>query len=307
MNIWDPLYLATVFNSSIRLMTPILFVALGATLCERVRVFNIGLEGMMLTGAFAAISVNFFTGSIYLAMLAAMVSGTLVALIAGVFMVKFKGAMLVVGIALNILMSALTTFLMQTVFGVRGSFVDPSLVPLPRFELAFLERWPVIQTMFSTLTPLDLFAFVTAFLLFIFLFKTVGGFHLRSVGINRDAAESLGVKCERIQICTVAFSGLLSGLGGCLLVMGTVTLFAQDITAGRGFLALAASTMSAAHPLGAIATSALFGLAQGVSSVMQHADVISPELTLSIPYIATLFALAIYGYTQKVRSKGLRR
>jgi len=307
MTVWDPIYLATVFNSSIRMMTPILFVALGSAMCVRVQIFNIGLEGMMLTGAFFAIVANYFTGSIILSLVAAMVSSMLVALLAGIFMVKFKGAMLVVGIAINILMGAITTFLLQVIFGIRGAFVSPELVSLPRFELAFLSRWPVLQTMFATLTPLDLFAFIAAILLYIYMFKTVSGFRLRSVGINKEAAMSLGVNGDRTQIMTVVFSGLLSGLGGCLLVMGTVTLFAQNITAGRGFLALAASTMGAAHPLGTIASSALFGFAQGVSSIMQHSELMSSELTLGFPYMATIVALAIYGFIQVRRSKSLGR
>jgi len=305
MNI-DANYLAVVFNSSIRMMTPILFVALGSSLCVRVRIFNIGLEGMMLTGAFAAIVANFYTGSVVISLIAAMLASMLVALVAGVFMVKFKGAMLVVGIAINILMAAITTFLMEIIFQVRGAFISPELVSLPRIDVSFLSRFPVVETMFSSLTWLDVFAFIAAVLLYIYMFKTVSGFRLRSVGINKEASESLGIKADRVQISTIVFSGMLSGIGGALLVMGGVTMFAQNITAGRGFIALAAGNMGAAHPLGVIASSAFFGFAQSGANMMQNHRYISSELTMALPYVATIVALALYNYTNMKRGRTIR-
>ncbi len=293
-------YLAVVFNSTLRMMTPILFVALGSALCNRVFIFNIGLEGMMLMGAFSAIVANFYTGSVAVSLLAAMLSSMLVAYVAGVFMVKFKGAMLVVGVSINSLVSGLTTFLMQLVFGGKGAYVSPDLVSLPKIDVHFLSGMPLLETMFSALTYLDLFAFVLAVILYLFLFRTVTGFRMRSVGINKVAAESLGINADRLQIRTVVFSGLLSGLGGCLLTMGGVTMFAQNITAGRGFIAMAAGTLGAAHPLGVIASSAFFGLAQSMANMLQN-SAISSQLTMALPYVATVVALALYNVMQMKR------
>ncbi len=298
-------YLAVVFNSTIRMMTPILFVALGSALCNRVFIFNIGLEGMMLMGAFAAIVANFYTGSILISLIAAMFASTFVALIAGIFMVKFKGAMLVVGVSINGLVSGLTTFLMQLIFGGKGAYVSDKLVSLNKIDVSFLKGTPVLQTMFSSLTYLDLFAFLLAVLLYLFLFKTVTGFRMRSVGINKPAAESLGIKAERLQILTVMFSGLLSGIGGCLLTMGGVTMFAQNITAGRGFIAMAAGTLGAAHPLGVIASSAFFGFAQSMANMLQNSS-ISSQLTMALPYVATVVALAMYNFLQIKRDAKVR-
>lgn len=293
-------YLAVVFNSTLRMMTPILFVALGSALCNRVFIFNIGLEGMMLMGAFSAIVANFYTGSVAVSLLAAMLSSMLVAYVAGVFMVKFKGAMLVVGVSINSLVSGLTTFLMQLVFGGKGAYVSPDLVSLPKINVRFLSGMPLLETMLSALTYLDLFAFVLAVILYLFLFRTVTGFRMRSVGINKVAAESLGINADRLQIRTVVFSGLLSGLGGCLLTMGGVTMFAQNITAGRGFIAMAAGTLGAAHPLGVIASSAFFGLAQSMANMLQN-SAISSQLTMALPYVATVVALALYNVMQMKR------
>ena len=302
---FDANYFAVVFNSTLRMMTPILYVALGSALCNRVFIFNIGLEGMMLTGAFAAIVANYYTGSVVLSLIAAMLASTLVALVAGIFMVKFNGAMLVVGVSINSLISGLTTFLMQLVFGGKGAYVSPKLVGIPKIGVDFLSRAPIVKTMFSALTLIDVFAFLLAVMLYLFLFRTVTGFRMRSVGINKPAAESLGVKADRIQILTVMFSGLLSGIGGCLLTMGGVTMFAQNITAGRGFIAMAAGTLGAAHPLGVIASSAFFGFAQSMANMLQN-SAISSQLTMALPYVATVVALAIYNMFQIRKGEKVR-
>lgn len=292
MNI-DPQYLAVVFNSTIRMMTPILFVAIGSALCNRVFIFNVGLEGMMLSGCFVAIVVNYYTQSVILSVIGAMIASTIIALIAGIFMVKFKGAMLVVGVSINVLVSGLTTFFMQIVFGVQGAYVSTSLVSLPKINVDFLKGSRILYTMFSSLTPLDILAFFIAIATYFFLFRTVPGFRLRSVGINIEAAKSLGIKAERIQILTIAFSGLLSGLGGCLLVMGGVTMFAQNITSGRGFISMAAASLGSAHPLGTIVSCAFFGFMQSISNMLQNMSM-SSELTMAIPYAATILSLVLF-------------
>ncbi|MEG1782347.1 MAG: ABC transporter permease, partial [Oscillospiraceae bacterium] len=259
---------------------------------------------MMLTGCFAAIVANFYTHSVILSVICAMAASGFVAFIAGIFMVKFKGAMLVVGVSVNVLMAGLTTFFMQIVFGVQGAFVSTKLVSLPKINVDFLKGSPILYTMFASLTWLDLAAFVTAILAYIFLFKTVWGFRLRSVGINIQAAQSLGIKAQRTQIATIAFSGLLSGLGGCLLVMGGVTMFAQNITSGRGFIAMAAANLGAAHPIGTIFSCTFFGFAQSLSNMLQN-SAISSELTMAIPYAATIFSLACFNsIKRRGRKKG---
>lgn len=301
MNV-DANYLAVVLNSTIRQMTPILYVALGSALCNRVFIFNIGLEGTMLAGAFTAIVVNYYTGSVLLSLLGAMISAMIVSWIAGIFMVKFNGAMLVVGVSINMIISGLTTFLMQLIFGMKGAYVSTDLVALKKIDVSWLKNSPILSTMFGSLTYVDLFAFILAIILYIFLFKTVTGFHMRSVGINKPAAMSLGVNADRIQIATIAFSGLLSGIGGCLLTMGGVTMFAQNITAGRGYIAMAAATLGAAHPLGVVVASAFFGLAQSMANMLQNSS-ISSELTMALPYLSTIFALAFYNIFQIRRMK----
>lgn len=301
----DANYLAVVFNSTIRMTTPILYVALGSALCNRVFIFNIGLEGMMLVGAFAAIVANFYTGSLVLSVLSAMLASAAVAWVAGIFMVKFRGAMLVVGVSINVLVSGATAFLMQIIFGSKGAYVSTKLVSLPKIDTTFLKGVPLLRTMFGALTWLDFFAFVLGVLLYYFLFRTVTGFRMRSVGINKTAAISLGINADRIQIMTVVFSGLVSGLGGVLLTMGGVTMFAQNISAGRGFIAMAAGTLGGAHPLGVMVSSAFFGFAQSMANMLQNTKV-SSQLTMALPYAATVLALAIFNYSTQKRARRMK-
>lgn len=301
----DANYLAVVFNSTIRMTTPILYVALGSALCNRVFIFNIGLEGMMLVGAFAAIVANFYTGSLVLSVLSAMLASAAVAWVAGIFMVKFRGAMLVVGVSINVLVSGATAFLMQIIFGSKGAYVSTKLVSLPKIDTTFLKGVPILRTMFGALTWLDFFAFVLGVLLYYFLFRTVTGFRMRSVGINKTAAISLGINADRIQIMTVVFSGLVSGLGGVLLTMGGVTMFAQNISAGRGFIAMAAGTLGGAHPLGVMVSSAFFGFAQSMANMLQNTKV-SSQLTMALPYAATVLALAIFNYSTQKRARRMK-
>ncbi len=290
-------FIAHILNSTFRLMTPILFVALGSALCNRVFIFNIGLEGMMLTGAFFAIVANYYTHSVIISLLAAMFSAGLVAWVAGIFMVKFKGAMLVVGISVNILMLGATTFLMQIIFGVKGAFVDTSLVSIPKVNVEFLRNVPFFYTLLGSLTYLDYFAVVLAVILYYYMFRTVSGFRLRSIGFNKEAANSIGINADRIQIGAITFSGILSGLGGALLSMGAVTMFIQNITSGRGFMAMAAGALGSAHPIGVVFASTFFGLAQTLSNIFDT-QIISSEFMKAIPYLATIVALGIFNYTK---------
>jgi simple sugar transport system permease protein len=194
---------------------------------------------------------------------------------------------------------------MQIIFGSKGAYVSTKLVSLPKINTNFLKGIPLLRTMFGALTWLDLFAFILCIIMYYFLFRTVPGFRMRSVGINKTAAVSLGINADRVQILTVVFSGLVSGLGGVLLTMGGVTMFAQNISAGRGFIAMAAGTLGAAHPLGVIVSSAFFGFAQSMANMLQNTS-ISSQLTMALPYAATVLALAIYNYsTQKRKSRQL--
>jgi len=297
---WE--YIASIVNSTIRMTTPILLAALGSAICSRVGVFNIALEGQMLIATFFSIVVNYFTGNVLLSVLAGVASGALIGYIVAVVQVKYRAADMVVGTSLNLLVSGATSFLLYLIFGLRGKLVDNSLVSLAKINLPVIRDIPFLGRVLENLTIIDYLAYAIAFLLFIYLFKTVSGFRTLSVGINKEAAESLGTKALRIQMAIVTLSGALCGLGGVVLSMGQVTMFTENMTSGRGFIAMAAASLGMSHPLQTIVSSLFFGFCQSIGISLQN--VIKSQLTMTLPYLATIVALVISGWRAMKRKNG---
>ncbi|WP_455580912.1 ABC transporter permease [Dysosmobacter sp.] len=285
-------YIASIINSTLRSTTPILLAALGSAICSRVGVFNIALEAQMLVACFFSIVVNYFTGSVLLSVLAGVLSGALVGAVVALLQVKYKAADMVIGTSLNLLSGGITTFLLYMIFDVRGRLVDERLVPIYKINLPVIRDIPFLGRVLENLTVLDYLCYVIAIILFVFLFKTVAGYRTLSVGINKSAAESLGTKATRIQMEMVVLSGALCGLGGTALSMGQVTMFTENMTSGRGFIAMAAASLGMSHPLLTIVSSLFFGLCQGIGLALQN--VIKSQLTTALPYIATIVALVIF-------------
>lgn len=285
-------YLAVLLNSTIRSTTPVLLAALGSAICSKAGVFNIALEGQMLIASFTAVAVNYLTGSLFLSVIAGVLSGMLVGCIVAVLQVKYNAADMVIGTSINLLVSGLTSIFLYIILGVKGSFRSPKLVAFKKLTIPIVSDIPFIGRMVESLTIIDFLSYAIAILLFIYLFKTISGFRVLSIGVNQEAAESLGIKAVRTKMLMVILSGALCGLGGTVLSLGQVTLFTENMTAGRGFIAMAAASMGMNHPLYVIISSVFFGLAQAVGASMQN--IIPSQLTMTIPYIATIIALAVF-------------
>ena len=299
-------YLASVFATVIRQTSPILLVALCAGVCSKVKVFNIALEGTLLISAFFAFLTQYFVRNIWLSVLVAMAVAMTVTFIMSFFIVKLKGQPMIVGMAINTFALGFTTFLLSMVFNTKGTVTDPTLKGLPKVTLPVIKDIPVVSTMFSSLTIIDYAAFVLAVVMYVIMYKTVIGFRLRAIGVNKSAASSLGVNVERYQIVATTLSGSMIGLAGCLLSLGSVTLFIQNISAARGYVALAANNLCQGHPLGCLLSSALFGFTKALAQVLQN-TAIKQQLLECIPYIATIVAMAVYNAIAKRRAKGLKR
>ncbi|MGA9227264.1 MAG: ABC transporter permease, partial [Mesobacillus sp.] len=240
----------SLFVSAIRMVSPILLAALGGALCARVGIFNVGLEGLILAGAFSAIAGNHYSGSVLVAVLCGIAGSVLVSLIFGVVTIKFQANPIVAGIAVNFLVLGLTTFLLRALFDVKGAFYDKNMEGLPKWDLPLIENIPVVGNLVSGHSPLVYLAFLAAILLYIFLYKTVAGFRLLAVGKNRSASKSMGLKVTAIQYGAILMSGVLCGLAGTQLSLGQVTMFTEGMTAGRGFIALVAMMLGQSHPIG---------------------------------------------------------
>ena len=187
-------------------------------------------------------------------------------------------------------------------FGLRGKLVDNRLMSLTKINLPLIRDIPFIGRVLENLTIIDYLSYIIAVILFVYLYKTVAGFRTLSVGINKAAAESLGTKATRIQMEMVILSGALCGLGGVVLSMGQVTMFTENMTSGRGFIAMAAASLGMSHPLLVIAASLFFGLCQGIGLAIQN--VVKSQLTNTLPYIATIVALVIFSKRSGTKLKG---
>lgn len=298
-------FIAVLINSTIRMTSPILLVTLSAALCSRVKLFNIALEGAMISGAFFSIVANHYTHNIFLSVLAGSAGGVAICSLVGFLVIRFKASEVVTGLIANTLMVAVTTYLLYILFDTKGVFTSPDLVSLPKITLPFISKMPLLDTIFANLTILDYLAFILPVIIYIFLFQTVLGFRVRAVGINKEAAKSLGTPVDRYQLLTISLSGILCGLGGCLLSMGTVTLFIQGITSGRGYIALAANAVGQSHPIGVMLSCIFFGITQALGNVLQNTH-LKTQITSSIPYAATIFVLILYSVYMEWKTKKTR-
>ncbi len=297
---WNLDYIAVILNSTIRLTTPILYATLAAAICKKADIFNLSMEGAMVSGAFFGIVGSYYTHNAFLAVMLAMFSGIILSAIVSACIVWLKASPVISGVAASTVMTGLTTYLLYVLFNTKGAFSDPSLVGMKKLNL--LSGVPIIGTIFSGLTIVDYLAFVIPFLLYIFLYKTVLGYRVRAIGMNKEAARSLGTPVNLYQFTVFTLSGALSALGGCLLSLGSVTLFIQNITSGRGYIALAANNLGGSHPIGALAASLFFGLTQALGNVLQNTS-IKTQLTATVPYLATIIGLVVFNIIGKRKEK----
>lgn len=281
---------ASLLSSTIRMVAPILLAALGGALCTRVGIFNVGLEGMILTGAFAAIVGNHFTGSVWLGILFAASMSLLMALLFAYITIGLQANAIVAGIGINFLALGLTTFSLRAIFDVKGAFYDQNMAKLPTINIPVIEDLPVLGPLVSGHSPLVYFAFLAAILLYVFFYRTVMGFRVLAVGMNPSAARSIGLKTASLQYTAIMMCGVLCGLAGAQLSLGQVTMFTEGMTAGRGFIALVAMMLGQSHPFGIVGSSLLFGLMDAFSIRLQGFS-IPTQFSAMLPYVITILAL----------------
>jgi general nucleoside transport system permease protein len=279
--------------SLIRLATPLILASLGGLFSERSGVVNIALEGMMLSGAFTAAAVTARTANPWLGLLAAGLAGLLVAFIHAVASIEYKADQVVVGTAINILFLGIPALVSGAMFESTGATPQlPREQVLPDWHIPLIEKIPVLSQLLSGHKPIVYFALAMVPITYYVLFKTRFGLRLRAVGENPEAADTAGVSVAKLRYAGVMLSGLLAAIGGAYLSIGQNSLFTRNMTAGRGFIALAALILGKWHPVGAFSACLLFGVAEAVSIRMQGVVNIPVQFIQIIPYVLTLVVLA---------------
>jgi simple sugar transport system permease protein len=280
------------FQSAAQAITPILLAATAGVLCGRVGVFNLALEGQMLVGAFAAIVGSYFCHSALAGVAAAMAATAAFSLILGYGATIFRGDPVVIGIGMNLLASGLTAYLLRVIFGVSGTFSDPGVVGLGRITVPALLGVPVLGWAFARQSSVTWAAWALTAVVSVVQFLTPVGLRLRGVGEQPEAASSLGVNVVRYRVIAVLVGGALAGLAGAQLSLGAVSVFAEDMSAGRGWIAVVAVMLGRNNPLYAAAACVLFGFADAIGVNLQSRG-LPNQLTDIAPYLATLLALVI--------------
>ncbi|GAB6116696.1 MAG: ral nucleoside transport system permease protein [Thermoanaerobacterium sp.] len=297
MKILEIIFSTSFGYAILRVTTPILFAALGAIISDRAGVINIALEGTMLMAALWGVIVSAFTHSAWLGLLAAVISGILMSVILAYFSLNLKTNVVLAGIALNLFASGGTIFILYLVAHDKGISSSLKSEVLPQLTLPLVDKIPVIGPIFSGHNILTYIALLAVFLVYILLYKTPLGLRIRAVGENPDAADSVGIGVNKTRYIALILSGLLASFGGAYMSMGYVSWFSTNMTAGRGFIALAAEAMGKGTPLGTFLSSLLFGFAGALANNLQSLRIPS-EFVQMIPYIVTIIGLVIYSSSQ---------
>lgn len=284
-------------NGMISSATPILLAALGGSLTYYAGIFNIAMEGMMLSGAFFAVLGSYYFHSWPIGILFAILGALLMALIFILFAVVLKMDEFITGIGLNLFALGLTTYLLEEIFNVRGMFTSPQIVPVPNIDFPLIENIPVIGDILSGQNLIVYLAFLATILVHYLDFKTRFGLRLRAAGYNRTSLDTSGVSANRVRVWSLILCAVLCGLAGAFLSLGVITGFTKGMSAGKGWISLAAVILVSGNPTGIALISLLFGFTDGLGLFMQQS--LPSQFTSMVPYLATLVALFIYSFRLK--------
>jgi ABC-type uncharacterized transport system permease subunit len=292
---------AAFIAATLRVTTPILLAALGALISDRAGVINIGIEGIMLAGAFAGVVVSAYTASAWLGLFAAILVGCALGAALSGAVHALKADLILSGIALNLACASGTVLLLFALTGDKGMSGNLPSKVLPNVDLGVLDRVPALGAAFGHLHVLTWNSLIAVPLVGVFLMRTPLGLRLRAVGENPEAAAVAGVRVARVQFAALVLSGALGGVAGAFLSMGYVSWFTGGMSAGRGFIAIAAEVMGGGGALGTFVSALVLGAAEALAIDLQGIGLPS-ELMQTVPYVVPVAALVVHA----ARRRGAR-
>lgn len=278
------------FRQMLRSATPVALAATGGAMTEHAGVMNIGMDGMILIGAFVSVAVSAVTGSALLGVLCAVLAGVLVGLFFALFVVKFRSDEFIIGTALNIFAAGLTVFLLWAIFGVRGTLRTDA--GLPAVRLVLVEKIPFLG---EILSGNSLFVYLTVLIVAAFwtlVYRTPWGFWLRAAGEHPQTLRTAGVSPEKMRWEASVLCGALCGLAGAQLALGNVTMFSEGMSNSRGYVAFACVIFGGANPAKAYLAALMFGFFDALGYRLQDYG-ISANLTSMIPYLITVAMMVL--------------
>ncbi len=295
----NELSLFALIFSAIRLATPLIFAALGGMFSERSGVINIALEGLMLAGAFTGAVVTYEAGNPYVGLLAGMLAGAVLAYVYAIACIKFEADQVVSGMAINFLMIGLPALISGAIYDSSGSTPQ-------------IDKVNLLPEFFNRLSLASILAFALVPACWYILYKTPFGLRLRATGENPAAADAAGVNVIRLRYLAVILSGVLAAAGGAYLSIGQSSLFTRNMTAGRGFIALAALILAKWRPVPVLLACLFFGLMEALTIQIQgviklpSGEDIPVQFIQMIPYVLTIIVLAGFiGLSRAPRALGI--
>jgi simple sugar transport system permease protein len=283
--------LAALLSAAIRMATPLMYAGLGEIYLERAGILNIGLEAVMLNGAFWGYAFTYETGSLFLGVIGGMIGGCVVSAIHAFFSVHLKKNQSISGIALNIFFLGLTSFFFKILFGFQR---QPYISTFNQVKVPGLSDIPVIG---NALFNQDIIVYVGYLLIIIsgfLLNQTMWGISLTSIGENPRAADTVGIGVSRMQYFAAFINGSLGGIGGAYLTIVQLGVYAENITSGRGYMALAAVILGRRQPLGVFFASLFFGAADALQVRLQAVGIPLPsQLLTMLPHLLTIITLVV--------------
>lgn len=291
-----------VLASSIILTTPILLAAIGGLVNRQGGIVNIALEAKMIAGAFIAVIVCAATGSWFVAVISAAVTGAIIGWLFSLAITRARANMIIAGLGLNVLISGLVGLTMSVAFDTSGTLRLDGVRLLPKVMPQAIEAVPIIGRVLATLDPLTMLAWVTVAILPFALANTRLGLRLRAAGNAPQVARAIGLREKPLQDFGTSFAGFFSGLAGAHLALASLGLFNEGLTAGRGFIALAAFYFARNHPIGTALVCLLFGFLDASQIRLQTAG-LPPTLIGTLPYAMVIVGLIITALNMRRRQQ----
>lgn len=289
----------TLLAGALSLSVPLIFGAMCGLVGERSGIVNIAIEGQLLMGAFSAAVVATITGNPFVGLIAAAIGGGLVGALLVFFAVKYWVDQIIIGVVLNVLVVGLTGFLYSTVLADNAQLLNHP-TGLPVWPIPGLHSIPIVGPVLFNQTILVYLMYAIVALLTVFVFRSRWGLRMRAVGEHPKAADTVGINVNRTRVINTIGAGMISGLGGAFFTVGTGLAFGKEMTAGLGFIALAAMILGNWNPLGVLAAALLFGFSRNLANMLSVIGTPVPsEILLMLPYVVTIFAVA--GFVGRVR------
>lgn len=288
--------------TTIRVMTPVLFAALACMVYGKGGIDAIATEGIMLISALAGVLGSYFTHSAFGGVLSAIFIGIIMSMIFGYITISLGSEPILAGIAVNTFAAGITIFIIYLLTGSKGSTQSLNNKVVPNIDLIFIKDIPILGDILSGHNVLTYLAIILVAVLAVFIYRTPTGLRIRTVGENEQSARSVGINVMKYQYIALTVAGTMAGLGGAFMSLGYVSFFSRDMIAGRGFIGMAAESMGRGTPIGILASSVLFGMADSLAIRLQLLNV-PPQLIQLLPYLITILAIAIYSYTKMNKSK----